>query len=63
MVEWKSYTDKYGYEWLYTNVEMLCGLMMCGDCKLYGTCAMKGEEDSCYEYNEKLEELKKEGIK
>lgn len=59
----KGYTDKEGYVYSYSNIEDLCTQIMCCNCPLYGACAMKGEQDSCEDYMDKLKELKKEGIK
>ena len=61
-INWKEYIDNKGYKHKYANVEMLAGLMTCSECPLYSKCALKGEQDSCDEYNEKLQELKEKGI-
>lgn len=58
----KEYTDKEGYTYKYFNVEDLCGEMVCMNCPHYNKCSKNNEQDSCEDYMEKLEELKKEGI-
>lgn len=65
MVEYKTYTDKEGYTYNYFSIESLCEQIVCGGscCYRHPRCLEQKEEDCCYEYNEKLEQLKKEGIK
>ena len=62
-IKWKKYIDSEGYTYIYSTIEMLCGLITCMECPNYSKCSKNNEFDSCYEYNEKLKELKKEGIK
>ena len=65
MIEVKEYKDSEGYIYKYYNIEDLCEQIVCGGCNCphHPRCLEQKEEDSCYEYNEKLEELKMKGIK
>lgn len=63
MKELKEYTDKDGYTFKYYDIDDLCFEMICQSCRLESQCEKYNEFDCCYEYNEKLEELKKKGIK
>ena len=59
MLEIKEQTDKEGYTYLYSTIEDLCEQIVCGgsQCPRHPRCLEQKEEDCCYEYNEKLEEL------
>lgn len=63
MLEYKEYTDNNGYTYSYIDIEDLCFQMVCQDCHLAGSCERENTFDCCYEYNEKLQELEKKGIK
>ena len=61
-LELKEYKDKSGYTYNYFTIEDLCEQIVCGNsnCHQHPRCLEQKEEYCCQEYNEKLEELKKE---
>ena len=63
MKELKEYTDKEGYTYKYYGIKDLCFEMICQSCRLASQCERDNTFDCCYEHEEKMKELEKEGIK